>query len=251
MFSYEYNTPIRFDGDIIITDPCYIMNEENEDKKEYPSWWDFFSKSYKKENGSYYMPVPEDYPDARPKTFDDFLRLAEGQTHAAKIHQNFESDWGKKTPLISDIFEKEKKEYRKAELDYQIRPHDDWDRCNYGSKLEKLGLSTFLSASTIYGDWSCTTYNSDTKEAIGKFCADAGLVGVFLLDEVLKYNPNFDYHVKRLWTTTLIKDFHGTVELSLNCKDDNRFHPNTNMVDDEVVVIGKGNIDFIGAQTGL
>lgn len=33
---------------------------------------------------------------------------------------------------------------------------------------------------------------------IGGFCADAGMVAVFLLDEVLKYNPNFDYHINRL-----------------------------------------------------
>ena len=251
MYSYEYNTPIHFDGDIIITDPCYIMNEDNEDKKEYPSWWDFVSKSYKKENGSYYVPKAKDYPDARPKTFEDFLVKANNEPHAARIHQNFESDWGKKIPMISDILEKEWQEYRKAELAYQVESHDDWDRCSYGSELENLGLSTFLSASTIYGDWSCNTYNLDSKKIIGQFCADAGLVGVFLLDEVLKYNPNFDYHIKRPWTTTLIKDFHGIIELHLSRKSDNRFYSNINMADDEVEVIGKGNINFIGTQTDL
>lgn len=34
-------------------------------------------------------------------------------------------------------------------------------------------------------------------EKIGYFCADAGMVAVFLLDEVLKYNPDFDYHINR------------------------------------------------------
>lgn len=251
MYSYEYNTPIRFDGDIIITDPCYIMNRDNEDKEEYPSWWDFLSKSYKKENGTYYRPKPEDYPDARPKTFEDFLFEANGDIRWAKINQNFESDWGKKFPMISEMLQKELDEYHKAEDAYQSKPHDDWDRCNYGYELENLGLSTFLSASTIYGDWGCSTYNLDSKKIIGQFCADAGMVGVFLLKEVLKYNPNFDYHVKRPWTTTLVKDFHGIVELNLNRKNNNRFHSNPNMVDDEVEVIGKGNINFIGTQTEL
>ena len=61
-----------------------------------------------------------------------------------------------------------------------------------------------ISVDTLYGDWSCITYNSDTHEKIGEFCADAGMVGVFLLDEVLKYNPDFNYHIDRPWTTRRI-----------------------------------------------
>ena len=37
-----YNTRIRFDGDIIITDPCYIMNPDNETDTNYdemPFWY--------------------------------------------------------------------------------------------------------------------------------------------------------------------------------------------------------------------
>lgn len=67
---------------------------------------------------------------------------------------------------------------------------DHWDLCEYGGRLDKLGIKTFITRDTIYGDWSCTTFNSDTKEPIGKFCADAGLVSVMLLSEVLAYNPN-------------------------------------------------------------
>ena len=36
----------------------------------------------------------------------------------------------------------------------------------------------YIARDTIYGDWSCTTFNTDTKEAIGKFCADSGMVAV-------------------------------------------------------------------------
>ena len=43
----EYNKPMRFDGDIIITDPCYIMNDDTQpDYSTSPEWWDFFSKAY-------------------------------------------------------------------------------------------------------------------------------------------------------------------------------------------------------------
>lgn len=104
--------------------------------------------------------------------------------------------------------------------------------------IEWKGMK-FLIADTRYGDWGCTTYNSDTKEEIGSFCADAGLVSVFLLSEVEKYNPDFNYHKERLWTTTLIPDFNGEVEIKYFSKID------------EVRVVGTGNINFISAQTSL
>jgi hypothetical protein len=159
---------------------------------------------------------------------------------------------------------------------------DDWNECNYGRNMEKLGIKTYLTRSTEYGDWSCTTVK-DTPESeealkklnenysklwnasndkkpkrklikslekereeitanyknfiLGNFCADAGLVSVFLLDEVLAYNPDFDYHINRLWTTTLINDFDGNIEIT---------HRNG-----EVSVIGKGNINFFTTQTGF
>lgn len=78
-----------------------------------------------------------------------------------------------------------------------------------------LRIKHYLCKSTLYGDWSCITFNSDTKKPICKFCADAGLVAVFLLNEVLKYNSDFDYHIERPWTTTLIKDFDGDVEIKV------------------------------------
>lgn len=113
----------------------------------------------------------------------------------------------------------------------------DWEKCGYGDSMETLGVENYTCRDTIYGDWSCTTYNSKTHEKIGEFCADAGMVGVFLLDEVLKYNPDFDYHTERPWTTTLIKYFDGEVDFGV--------------ADGEVRVSGKGNIDFVGLQTGL
>ena len=86
---------------------------------------------------------------------------------------------------------------------------------------------------------------------MGELFADTGMVGVFLLDEVLAYNPDFDYHINRPWTTTLIKDFEGTVELKLKRKKRNRKYEGLNDIDDSVQVIGKGNINFLAGQTGI
>ena len=64
-----------------------------------------------------------------------------------------------------------------------------------------------------------TMFNLDTKEKIDEFCADAGLVSVFLLDEVLKYNPDYDWHITKQYTATVIKDFKGTVKFVVKYQD--------------------------------
>ena len=126
---------------------------------------------------------------------------------------------------------------------------DDWDACGYGSNMEALGIHTYLCRDTLYGDWSCGTYEKGTSEKLGDFCADAGLVAVFLLDEVLAYNPDFDYHLNRPWTTTLIKDFDGDIKIEVvnfSHEDNHGAHESQ-----EVRVIGEGNINFFTTQTGF
>lgn len=133
----------------------------------------------------------------------------------------------------------------------------DWGKCGYGDNMKAIGIENYLCRDTIYGDWSCTTFNSDTKEAIGEFCADAGMVAVFLLDEVLAYNPDFDFYETKPWTTTLIKDFDGDIEINIIhiegvYDDDTEWHSKGDKWEDnEVRVIGKGNINFETHQTGL
>ena len=123
--------------------------------------------------------------------------------------------------------------------------------------MKALGIKNYLCRDTIYGDWSCTTFNSDTKETIGEFCADAGMVAVFLLDEVLAYNPDFDWYESRPWTTTLIKDFDGDIEIKVIHTEgvynyDTKWHcKGDKWENDEVRVIGVGNINFETHQTGL
>lgn len=117
--------------------------------------------------------------------------------------------------------------------------NDDWNKCDYGDRMEALGIKNYITRSTEYGDWSCTTYDCDTLEPIGEFCADAGLVSVFLLDEVIEYNPDFDDHMTSNWTTTLIKNFTGDIYVD--------FYPEY----DEVRVVGVGSTNFYTSQTGF
>lgn len=127
---------------------------------------------------------------------------------------------------------------------YIIRKNsNDWDKCNFGDNIKVLGIKHYLCSNTLYGDWSYTTFNSDTKESLGKFCADAGMIAVFLLDEVLAYNPNFNWYISAPWTTTLVKDFNGDIKIEVVHSDQ--------WANDEIRVIGKGNINFETHQTGL
>jgi hypothetical protein len=111
---------------------------------------------------------------------------------------------------------------------------DDWDDCEYGCNMEELGITNYICRDTLYGDWSCTVFDTVNENKIGNFSADAGMVAVFLLDEVLKYNPHFNYHTEKPNTTTLIKNFDGDVTFELN--------------GDNVHVVGKGNINFKSTQ---
>lgn len=130
---------------------------------------------------------------------------------------------------------------------------DDWEKCDYGSNMEILGIHNFITNSTIYGDWSCTTFTRGDHKVLGRFCADSGQVGVFDLAEVLKYNPNFDCHINRPWSTTLIKNFKGKVWIEKIWKDDDVYE-----LFSYVKVRGKGintatgeKLEFFTSQTGF
>lgn len=206
---------MRFKGDIIITDPCYICKEKQE-VGEYPVSEDYFSYSSKK-----------NYPDYKKSSYES---------------KQYREEW---------------KRYFTALSEYRDNNISDWELCNYGEDMEVLEIKNYICRDTLYGDWSCTTYNSDTHEELGEFCADAGMVGVFLLDEVLKYNPDFDYHIERPWTTTLIKDFDGEIDFEIIhtegvYEDDTEFHSKgEKWEDDSIIVVGRGNINFETRQAGF
>lgn len=141
---------------------------------------------------------------------------------------------------------------------------NDWHYCKYGEYMGRLGIKNYLTHDTIYGDWGCTVFDSDTEKPLGRFCADAGLVSVFLLEEVLAYNPEFNYHVEKPWTTTVIPNFKGTVQIEVVKltgtyeKDSEYWKAGDTWEDYCVHVVGHGvdkktgkPINFISHQTSL
>ena len=203
---------MKFKGTIIITDPCYIIKEN-----------------------------PIKYPN--------------------------EKDFGLPASIISKPFKDystpEELAYKAALDKYykESRKYDDWDKCDYGRNMEVLGIHNYITESTIYGDWSCTTYKitEDPYKAInnfidaskkgedygikcsklGDFCADAGLVSVFNLDEVRKYNPDIDKWIaSHDWCVTTIPNFDGEVNYYVDKQG-------------SAHIVGVGNVSFFTDQTGL
>lgn len=130
---------------------------------------------------------------------------------------------------------------------------DDWEKCDYGENFEALGIHNYMTQATGCGDWSChcvklfkdpieivvelanMTGRIDDQlvcEEIGQSCADSGLVSVFDLDELRKYNPDIDkFIVNHPHTVTTIANYHGDVDF---------LAPNG-----ITHVAGKGNINFL------
>lgn len=199
---------MKFKGTIIITDPCYIIRS---------------------------------YEDLRPK-FSTWPGL-EGVSFNTKF-----SDFTKEQMDAYEKFEAANNAFNQE--------YDDWDKCGMGEFMGELGINHCIVEDTIYGDWSCGTFlaKENPRELIdrlvkeeceieatqlGSFCADAGKVAVFLLDEVREYNPDIDNWIaEHPWCVTTIEDFDGNVEYYIDG-------------DGEAHIYGEGNINFFTSQIGF
>ena len=107
-----------------------------------------------------------------------------------------------------------------------------------------------LYADTIYGDWSCSLYDKDTKNKIGDFCADAGNVIIVRLKDVLKFNPNFEKWMKEHnWCVSMVKNFTGTAYIKYDIE--HYEYEGKQRKDLYCYVEGVGNINFTSKQTGF
>lgn len=77
------------------------------------------------------------------------------------------------------------------------------------------------------------------EHTLGSFCADAGMVCVVYLEDILKFNPNFkEWASKHTWCATIIENFDGNVEYEIDEHD-------------AAHIVGTGNINFYTSQSGL
>ena len=102
----------------------------------------------------------------------------------------------------------------------------------------------FICQPTVWGDWSCTVFDKNNREKeYGEFTADAGMVAVMLLDDILRYDkaykikPDFKEWIENhRRCATVLKDFCGDIEYKVS--EDG----------EHVYLEGTGTINFITAQ---
>lgn len=131
----------------------------------------------------------------------------------------------------SKLFHKEREVMDEAYRKWDKENPDDWD--DFAETLERNNIEDYIMGRTLVGDWSCETVDSEGN-VLGRFCADSGEVGVFLLDDIKRYNPSYD-PLENPHCVTVIKDFDGCVKLTER--------------DGAAVVEGEGNINFFTRQT--
>ena len=147
------------------------------------------------------------------------------------------------------------------------------DPCYIGRKMDWEELEEFcekrgLISQTFYGDWGCTVFKNSgavgnipaAAKSIGVFCADAGMVCVMDMRDVLELDPDFQKFIdEHRWCVTVIKGFRGKARLMakkekcvLNTKSEGRIA----YEDIELRVRGDGEangekLSFESVQTSL
>lgn len=252
---------MKFKGDIIITDPCYIMPKET---AKYPDHKEFgISDELYKKPATEYTPEEKELINKLSKAQDEYWKKRNEEDLWRNGSIDLDSgdgmqkfgftsflwgsteygDWScttvKDGPETQALIAKMNQQYLEFFNKYNFSGLSEEEKANLMEEYEKERKAI-------------TTDNL----ILGSFCADAGLVAVFLLDEVLRFNPEFDYHINRLWTTTLIKDFDGDIQLTHRTVQvpeyDSDYNKTGKLVNEhEVSVIGKGNVDFYTTQTGF
>ena len=115
---------------------------------------------------------------------------------------------------------------------YIVKDEDDWELCNYGENLEKLEIKTYISS----GGADCVgshVINLTTKQVLGEFCSDSGVVSIMSLKELRKYNPDYTEELSE-GNYAIIPNFKGTVEKVKIENDEDQYW----------AFFGKGNFDF-------
>ena len=97
----------------------------------------------------------------------------------------------------------------------------------------------FLNEGEQAEEYKAKKEEFEKKTVLGSFCADAGMVCVVYLDEVLKVNPGIqDLIDKCPHCVTVIEDF--VVDIRYEVGDDDDAH-----------IVGIGNKNFYTSQSGL
>lgn len=78
-----------------------------------------------------------------------------------------------------------------------------------------IGFTKYLIADVSYGgSWFSTIHNGNNR--IGSLTTDTKKLGVFLLDEVIAYNDEFNPYGINMFAVSVIENFDGDISLKSN-----------------------------------
>jgi len=97
---------------------------------------------------------------------------------------------------------------------------EDWKKCSYGDDMGALGFKTWRSALVTEGEEDLGAFHPETGECYGTFVTDSGVATAFLLEEILRYAPDFDEHEVCPENALWIPEFDG--EITVNGMDDDQ-----------------------------
>ena len=178
----EYlNRKVYFKGDIIITDPGYVIM--NDDLNKMPRKELFLTHNF-------------------PSEYDDF----DGNE--------------------SKTFNEELKRYNEILV-------KNSDNNEFFEPVEYIGFKKETIGRYIPdGNCSYVAYNTENKTNMGKFSSNSGFICVFNMEDVRKYNPDFETQLKtKPWIATIINNFEGDIGFE---EDANK----------NLIIHGTGNIEF-------
>lgn len=111
---------------------------------------------------------------------------------------------------------------------------EDWNLCQFGERMDKLGFTDYLY---IEFPEESPVVVDEYNNRLGSFCTDSCAIVVVYLDELEKYNPDYENGFYNEENRTIIKSFNGYVGYRTEpVIDDDE--------DEDTVIFGEGNINF-------
>lgn len=134
-----------------------------------------------------------------------------------------------------------KKQYFKGSIvigdpSYFVNSESDWELCEFGKRLDELGLSDYLFIE--FPDDPQIVINEKTREILGGICQDSGIISIVYKKELESYNPDYEKSFFSKNNRTIINDFEGEIEYRTVPLDINGYS------DTDTVITGNGNITF-------
>lgn len=119
---------------------------------------------------------------------------------------------------------------------YFINTDEDWELCEYGKRLDKIGFSDYLFIE--FPDDPQVVINEKTHEILGGICQDSGVVAVVYKNELESYNSGYEKAFFSKKNRTIIENYDGDIEYKTVPVVVNGYK------DTDTIISGNGNITF-------